>query len=421
MLKMLGEENIKSIAYTGEVNITISPVDPSRSTIRPRNKRICPKSLIAGYCLLIFICLPMNSGRGQAPQDSIPSVTDCTSDWSGYSDSIKTGANLILKINALASLLSEAKSPNQKLVLFLNDMPLKGLYPSSINKLNGQLSFHLIHTDQAKSTWNLLQRIESPSRDVAISVGWEDGYPIRSTVHKMLIVYNVFALICSFVLLALMVVLLLILASRTDILRDAGPTPPDGKRKTFSLARFQMAWWFILVFISMTIIGVVVGELPAFPMSVLGILGIAGGTALGSVAIDLEKPDDSAPTQYSSLATQLDVLRAKIVELKAENPSDPAIPARESEVTTLTKRMRDLEPSVFSCGFLNDILSDNQGINFHRFQVFAWTLFFGTFFLVSAFSALTLKDLDSSWLALMGISSGTYLGLKIPAQRVPNP
>jgi hypothetical protein len=372
----------------------------------------------SGACFLAVCALLINSAEGQVLPDSIPAVIGCSSDWNGHRDSIKTGANLTLRVDGLAALLGEAKSPNERLILFLDDMPLKGLYPSAVSRLDGNLSFHLIHTDQAKSTWNLLQQIGTPSRDVTISIGWEDGYPIRSTVHMTLVLYSIPALICSIVLLVLLVVVLLRLASRTDILRDPGPTPPGSLQKTFSLARFQMAWWFVLVFISMTVIWVVTGEPPTFPMSILGILGIAGGTALGSVAIDLEKPSDNPSARYLSMAAPHRELNAQIVQLETQNPDDPAMPALKSQLTSLAEKMNDLVPNVFSCGFINDILSDNYGINFHRFQVFVWTLFFGTVFLISAFSTLTLRDFDSTWLALMGISSGTYLGLKIPAQRI---
>ena len=72
-----------------------------------------------------------------------------------------------------------------------------------------------------------------------------------------------------------------------------------------------------------------------------------------------------------------------------------------------------MAPRLFSNGFLNDILSDNCGIEFHRLQVFVWTIFLGIIFLNSVVGQLTLKDFDSTMLALMGISSGTYLGFKL--------
>lgn len=56
-----------------------------------------------------------------------------------------------------------------------------------------------------------------------------------------------------------------------------------------------------------------------------------------------------------------------------------------------------------SQGWINDILSDPSGM-FHRLQIFAWT----------ALRDVMMPALDDQLLILMGISSGTYLGFKLP-------
>jgi hypothetical protein len=65
-----------------------------------------------------------------------------------------------------------------------------------------------------------------------------------------------------------------------------------------------------------------------------------------------------------------------------------------------------------SQGFVNDLLNDNSGISFHRFQIVVWTIVLGIIFVESVYSRLAMPEFSGTLLALMGISSGTYLGFK---------
>ena len=63
---------------------------------------------------------------------------------------------------------------------------------------------------------------------------------------------------------------------------------------------------------------------------------------------------------------------------------------------------------------LIDILRDDTGVSFHRFQMVGWTLVPGVVFVTSVYRELALPDFSATLLGLMGISSGTYLGFKLP-------
>jgi hypothetical protein len=54
-------------------------------------------------------------------------------------------------------------------------------------------------------------------------------------------------------------------------------------------------------------------------------------------------------------------------------------------------------------------------VDFHRFQMMTWTLILGVIFIFGVFQQLAMPKFDATLLALMGISSGTYLGFKWPA------
>ena len=53
-------------------------------------------------------------------------------------------------------------------------------------------------------------------------------------------------------------------------------------------------------------------------------------------------------------------------------------------------------------------------MDFHRFQMMTWTLILGVIFIFGVFQQLAMPKFDATLLALMGISSGTYLGFKWP-------
>jgi hypothetical protein len=68
-----------------------------------------------------------------------------------------------------------------------------------------------------------------------------------------------------------------------------------------------------------------------------------------------------------------------------------------------------------SAGFLRDLISDDRGVvALDRLQVMVWTLVLGGIFLSSVFAYLTMPEFSATMLALMGISSGTYIGFKLP-------
>ena len=69
--------------------------------------------------------------------------------------------------------------------------------------------------------------------------------------------------------------------------------------------------------------------------------------------------------------------------------------------------------------FLLDILSDANGVSFHRFQIAAWTLVLGIIFIIQVYNVLAMPVFNGSLLALLGISAGTYVTLKTQEATVP--
>ncbi|SFL94676.1 hypothetical protein [Variovorax sp. OV329] len=156
--------------------------------------------------------------------------------------------------------------------------------------------------------------------------------------------------------------LLVYMAHHTTLLRDAAPAGTPLDQRTYSLGRTQMAWWFAIVFASFVFLWLVTGEMPAISGQALTLLGIASATTMASSAV---------------------------------------APGRESDRG--------------SAGvFFTDLLSDAQGIAIHRFQMVALTIAMGLIFIFEVATRLSMPAFDPSLLTLVGLSSATYVGLKIP-------
>ena len=70
-----------------------------------------------------------------------------------------------------------------------------------------------------------------------------------------------------------------------------------------------------------------------------------------------------------------------------------------------------------SAGFWQDLVTDERGtVALDRFQIVAWTVVLGGVFFFSVLWDLTMPEYSPTMLALMGISSGTYLGFKLPTK-----
>lgn len=169
---------------------------------------------------------------------------------------------------------------------------------------------------------------------------------------------------------------LVTLARRTNIIRDAS-TRKEG-RKPYSLARTQLAYWTMLVVAAYVFIWAASGDLPLIEGSTLALLGISIGTTAGARIID---SSETSPQ-----------------EEKGDYP-DPK-----------HKRIQD-EPSA---GFMLDILSDSEGVSIHRFQTVVWSIVLGAIFVEHALAQHEILQFDNTLLALLGISNGAYVALKIP-------
>jgi ribose/xylose/arabinose/galactoside ABC-type transport system permease subunit len=248
-------------------------------------------------------------------------------------------------------------------------MPIKGDKPESCDTTRGHVRYRLLRLPADDGAWHTL--LGSPHgylKRIDVSVGSDAQFsvPTRATFQLEVIPRQQFLAFLALVTFALGVFVYL---CRTTSLVRSG-THPIPHERPYSLSLFQMSFWFFLVIAAYVFMWLITDELDTITDSILALIGIGAATALGAALIDQKK---TAPA-----------------------PDEPGGKSR---------------------GFLNDVMSDPQGVSLHRFQMFVWTLVLGVIFVGSVYKDLEMPQFSATLLGLMGISSGTYLGFKVPEKQ----
>lgn len=332
-----------------------------------------------------------------------------------------------------------------------------------------ELVFVLRPTKASADLWRLI--LGSPSfstKTVDVGVGLPDGprisAPEAKTELKLATLDNDWFYFWCVLLVALLG-LFFVLGARSSILRDTIlATDVPGKKTAFSLAKTQAAVWFFLVLTAYLLIGIVTGD---FSSSLNGtavtLLGIGAGTALGAAVIDASK----RPKHESEKKAKEAEIAPKLIDVEIQRHA-AATAAREAnsarkelwspsflvqaalknrqafwdkkeEVVKamVSVKKQNLELAKMqtehaaeidqeaalngtSQNFIFDILSDANGISFHRFQMVAWTIVLGVIFVAQVYEDMAMPTFSPTLMGLLGISAGTFLGLKIPEATVPN-
>ena len=335
------------------------------------------------------------------------------------------------------------KNDVTKLVPYINGRSIKGNYPEELHLERGRIIYHLEITPENKQTWiDLLGEPHSLRRPVTLSVGPEGTGSAFDSIHErdnpinMTVISPVYGLI-ALLIITVTLILLLWLVTHTNIIREPGVCPTPGKRRPYNLGRAQMAFWFFLIYASYVTIWLITGALDTITTSLLALMGISAGTALGEAMIDNGK-DTAKTNQVTDLTAEKQALEQSISEtqpqLEAANEAASTALTDQSNRDALNRQLTDSrtrlgqidqqlrtlssqQSSMVSSGFLRDILSDSSGYSFHRFQIFAWTIVLGIIFISSVYNRLSMPEFSPTLLGLMGLSAGTYIGFKFPEQK----
>jgi hypothetical protein len=307
------------------------------------------------------------------------------------------GDRLTVKVRNFPVLLGKVPSCHG-IILFIDGLPLRDMPPESCNPYDGTVRYYLDRVPGSNDAeWHRL--LGSPNgftRKVRVSVGADDqfAYPTDVTSFELKIIPG--PQFYLFLALLFISTIFFIYLCRTSTIIRAPADPAGPGARPYSLSRFQMAFWFFIVIAGYFFMWLITGELDTITDSVLALLGLGAGTALGAALID-STPAGTATTTTATTPNTAHPTTATVTSVVA--PVPPA-------------------PPHASQGFLRDVLSDaGDGISIHRFQMFAWTIVLGVIFIGSVYKDLAMPEFNVTLLGLMGISSGTYLGFKFPEKK----
>ncbi|HEY6923980.1 MAG TPA: hypothetical protein VI653_10955 [Steroidobacteraceae bacterium] len=381
--------------------------------------------------------------------------------------------------------------PAGQYVLFLNDTEVPGLGPANYVTLeNGRraLVFKLVRNSDNSAFWKEL--LGSPKHfmiPLTVALG-ERPEPCLSAqpcktpeitirgvnpdkpaaVEFNLISWAWLGIAC----LAVVAVTAMVWghARISTTLRDNLVPQLPANQQPYSLARWQMAFWFVLIFASFIFLYVLLWDYNTISPQALALMGISGATALAAVEIDVIKDSPADATNRAlralGLNTYDDVLRLE-KEIEARRPqvvaaqSDfnakttaatearraaEAFPEDESlesvadaaaavaalaekylqqlqaEIQDRRNTLRTYEDKTrpfATQGWLKDLTTDLNGPTVHRIQVLCWTAALGAVFIIGVYRDLSMPpDFSPTLLALMGISSAGYVGFKYPEKNI---
>ena len=202
-----------------------------------------------------------------------------------------------------------------------------------------------------------------------VSVGFRNGgfLGTEEMANKFHLQYiNNWAWLLTFLLIAVIITLFLLLAIRTNLIRIGDDN------SSYSLALTQLAFWTLIIAASFFYIWVITGELTPITGSTLVLLSISIATTGSSRLVDIRRFTNTPGNMPSS------------------------------------------------DGFFKDVLSDDLGYSVHRSQMFLWTAILGIIFVGAVVVTQKMPQLDTTLLGLMGISSGAYVGLKMIENKAPD-
>src|SRR5215217_7803475 len=388
------------------------------------------------------------------PSDTaVVSVQRIPAPESGSERLLQLGDRIAIKVKNLGDLLKDPNC-NLKAALFLDGQAVKGLNSFQSTDDRDVIVFDLGPTPDSAAVWKHVFANpfeEGWQREIALNVGWQDqgAFPGKPSVQKI----NLFPEGWAFFFLVLLLALLAIfsgLAINSGLLRDS-PPPPDTVKVTgdqldrtqpppdagpYSLARTQAAWWLFIILAAYILIGLVTGNFASsINSTALTLLGIGAATAVGGVVISQSKKEDQQARARTLLTRITDLQELGILKAAASPTLVQA--SRHAELSQTYPeaaraaaagldayiRRNAVDYAVAtnqgSRAFLLDILSDADGVSVHRFQLFAWTIILGVVFVSAVLREVGMPVFSATLLGLMGLSAGTYLGLKIPESTVP--
>lgn len=325
------------------------------------------KKTVPHFLLLILLsCLTALPSAAQEP--CVVSLLNKTSFVRDAAGQVRIGDCIQLKVDNLNRFIRQ-KPHDANIILFIDNIGLTAIRPFQVDTLNNHIFFHITRKDDANKSWSLFYRNlniwnknDSPI-PLTVSIGYHNSGAVKSTVTiKEFVLMKPSAWWQFIIGVVIILAVFIILALRTPILRDNMT-----QNAPFSLARAQLAFWTLIILTSFMYIFFATAEAPNLSNTTLTLLGISIGTVTAARVIDISHQKNNS-----------------------------------------------MNVGKVSRNILIDIISDPSGISIHRFQMVLWTVILGAIYVFRVYVYCEMAEFSDNLLILMGISGGTYLGLKIP-------
>ena len=218
---------------------------------------------------------------------------------------------------------------------------------------------------------------------------------------------------------AVLVAAIVVLGLNSNLLRDQGGKPAAAAgqptpKPPYSLARVQMAFWLVLITASYMFLWLITFSMQSLSGSALALLAISAGTGLMSFVIDGSKRQTAQDRKAR--------LEARFAELTTTVGTGTPNQQQADELRRIIAEIQQLKEGLNpdkSENFAVDILSDADGVTVYRLQAAIWTVVLGVIFITEVYRKFTMPDFSPTLLGLMGLSSATYLGFKLPEPTAP--
>lgn len=286
---------------------------------------------------------------------------------------------ILLQLLHPREFMDSRPTDGSKLTLYADGVALKGITSDLFNSIRKDefkttdsvtwVTFRLKQDTSTKAGWDNLYKLAdswySNKLHVHLSMAWEGMLPVKVTSENLpktrvtIIYFKSGTFIAMSALYLGLIVLILYLAVRSDILKEE----PGG---AYSMAQTQLAYWTVLI-IGGFLYSLMLTNIPStLNPSILLLLGISLTT--------------------NGTATYIDYFQRK-------------------------KQGADYVPKTPK-GFFNDILGDGKSMNMQRFQVFAWNLVLGGYYIIFTINNKTMPVIPDVLLTLAGVSSLGYVAAK---------
>ena len=305
------------------------------------------------------------------------------------------------------------------------------------------LRFRIEVTEANKSLWqDLVSGQGFKARPVSVTLGQsnvvdQDTDEIPTLLKDRVVdlqTASLFQMTCGIFVVGLLLLIFLLLATKTPLLQHFG----TDALWHMSLGRSQMAFWFLVVLISYVFLWIVTGDYNTLTQSELILLGISATTGLGEILMgESSKVDGPRPSDVLS-AREINITNASgfaplITVAEQDVAAQQARVDEERDAMKMVEPLKELQRLEWRLAELKkreayfqqkgrrwlqrvmlELVQEMDSPSLHRFQMIAWTLVLGLIFLNSVYVKLIMPTFDSTLLALIGISNGTYLGFKWP-------